>query len=462
MKAKLITFVRGLSNGTPPRFQSYLKSLTLLLTMLLSVNVWGDEVYKTSKFGSAADSGTSNNYTSTFTTTTDGFSVDVKNGNTNNTNWALVKFGTNSAASTGYITTHAAIDAAVTKVSIKISAITANNITSITLYSGSSATTCTTNLGTFTKSTGTQSVTIASPQANKFYKIEFVCTKASSNGPISVAQVDFYKAASNPITSLYLWEAGVQSENLKGDYKVGAKYTLPSTCSQTCGTKTFVGWSKVAISTPSATKPTSNYYDKGAEVTLEADNNFYAVFADASGGGSETKSYGFEDSDDETLWIVDGPAKEPSNAHSGSKSGKITTNNTYVQFKNKVKVTSFSYWFKRSSTNSNYYVYIETSTTGEKDDWEAVDTQAMNSFNNGSYASSAVTKTFDGTKELYVRFHCYNTTAVRYVDDISITYSGGTTYSNYTTTCGPSTYTLLSSGQKVGSFSHPFSHSRKL
>lgn len=41
MKAKVFNFVRGLRNGTPPRFQSYLKSLTLLLTMLLSVNVWG-------------------------------------------------------------------------------------------------------------------------------------------------------------------------------------------------------------------------------------------------------------------------------------------------------------------------------------------------------------------------------------------------------------------------------------
>ncbi len=41
MKAKFITFVRGLMNGTPPRFQSYLKSLTLLLAMVVSVNVWG-------------------------------------------------------------------------------------------------------------------------------------------------------------------------------------------------------------------------------------------------------------------------------------------------------------------------------------------------------------------------------------------------------------------------------------
>ena len=45
MKAKVFNFVRGLRNGTPPRFQSYLKSLTLLLTMLLSVNVWGTDYF---------------------------------------------------------------------------------------------------------------------------------------------------------------------------------------------------------------------------------------------------------------------------------------------------------------------------------------------------------------------------------------------------------------------------------
>lgn len=46
MKAKVFNFVRGLSNGTPPRFQSYLKSLTLILTLLLSVNVaWGQRLF---------------------------------------------------------------------------------------------------------------------------------------------------------------------------------------------------------------------------------------------------------------------------------------------------------------------------------------------------------------------------------------------------------------------------------
>ncbi|MBQ0090645.1 MAG: hypothetical protein KBT27_15070, partial [Prevotellaceae bacterium] len=71
MKAIFITFVRGLMNGTPPRFQSYLKSLTILLGLMISVNLIAeDEVYKTAKFGTAATSGGPSDYTSTWTSTT--------------------------------------------------------------------------------------------------------------------------------------------------------------------------------------------------------------------------------------------------------------------------------------------------------------------------------------------------------------------------------------------------------
>ena len=68
-------------------------------------------------------------------------------------------------------------------------------------------------------------------------------------------------------------------------YYVSDSYTLPLTAAA-CSGKTFVGWSKVAISTPVSTKPTSNYYEPGESVTLAASQTFYAVYATASGGGS--------------------------------------------------------------------------------------------------------------------------------------------------------------------------------
>ncbi|MDD6184479.1 MAG: BACON domain-containing carbohydrate-binding protein, partial [Bacteroidales bacterium] len=133
-----------------------------------------------------------------------------------------------------------------------------------------------------------------------------------------------------------------------------------------------------------------------------------------------TVSYGWETSDDATQWtITEAIAQTSGEGNTGDYAGKINTNHTYVQFNEKVYVTSFSFAFKRTSNNSNYNVYIETSTDGET--WTAVETYAMGSFLNGTYTTK--THDFDGTIQYYVRFHCYNTTAVRYVDDVTITYN---------------------------------------
>ncbi len=140
--------------------------------------------------------------------------------------------------------------------------------------------------------------------------------------------------------------------------------------------------------------------------------------------GQTTVSYGWETSDDATKWTIsDAIVATDGQGNTGTYAGKINTNHTYVQFNEKVYVTSFSFAFKRTSNNSNYNVYIETSTDGNT--WTAAETYTMGSFSNGTYSTK--TKTFDGTTEYYVRFHCYNTTAVRYVDDVTITYSNGGT-----------------------------------
>ena len=137
---------------------------------------------------------------------------------------------------------------------------------------------------------------------------------------------------------------------------------------------------------------------------------------------ADTVTYGWEDDDDASKWIITKDVTKTSGeGNTGTYAGKINTNNTYVQFKDKVKVTAFSFALKRTSKNANYNVYIETSTDGET--WTAAETYNMGDFGNGSYTQKS--KSFDGTTEYYVRFHCYNTTAVRYVDDVSITYSAG-------------------------------------
>lgn len=89
-----------------------------------------------------------------------------------------------------------------------------------------------------------------------------------------------------PKASITLSEAGATTTDAT-TYYVGDSYTLPSSTGASCGTKVLVGWSTVVVA-ETDTKPTSNYYEKGASVTLAATQTFYAVFATASGGGAPT------------------------------------------------------------------------------------------------------------------------------------------------------------------------------
>jgi hypothetical protein len=107
-------------------------------------------------------------------------------------------------------------------------------------------------------------------------------TYAANSTGSSIINVTFEEA---PRATITLSEAGVETP-VTGKY-VGDSYTLPSTTSQSCGDLEFVGWSTVEINN-SASKPASNYYAKGASVTLAANQTFYAVFAEEGGNDEET------------------------------------------------------------------------------------------------------------------------------------------------------------------------------
>ena len=176
----------------------FLNSILLLCALIVgSSNVWAtDVVYKTQQFTtgeSSSYSANSNSYTGSFDNTYNGFTCNYSNFNNNNKSWAFVKCGGKGGAYTGVITTDAAIDKAITKVTLTIDDIISSNVTSITLYSSDSKSSGWASIGTFTKSVGAKEVTISSPAANKYYKIEAVCTKHSSkNGLLVISKIQFY------------------------------------------------------------------------------------------------------------------------------------------------------------------------------------------------------------------------------------------------------------------------------
>ena len=192
----------------------------------------------------------------------------------------------------------------------------------------------------------------------------------------------------------------------------------------------FDGWAtaKVANGVTSYEKVDFSSY------AINGDQTFYAVYKYAEGGVAVVDTYDWETTATGNWTVDDAITRTDGQGVDGGYAGQISTANTYLTYKNKVPVTSFSFDFKRTTKNTNYNVYIETST--DNTIWTAAATYDMSSFNNGSYGTTT-THTFDGKTELYVRFHCYNTTATRYVDNVSISYGGGTTYYTSSPTCGP-------------------------
>ena len=236
----------------------------------------------------------------------------------------------------------------------------------------------------------------------------------------------------------------VNGQTSTTSYIEGATISFPADPERIYGND-FIGW---------ITSPIQGVENTSPILVTEAlmgnsDITFYAVFAAPTTIiANETKSYGFETESDSN-WNIDGPYRTFDKVNTGNCSGKINTNNTYVTFKKKVKVTEFSFAFTRTSTNNNYYVYIETSTDNTK--WTAVETYPMSSFNSdGTFTTKS--HTFDGKSELYVRFHCYNTTAIRFVDDVTITYKKmRQSYTNYCTTIPTSATIPIASACTDGS-----------
>lgn len=185
---------------------------TLLLMAVVSV-AWADEVvYKTALFGANYNSQGVSSYTTTWTATNDGFTVTLENFNNNGNGWDYVKCGRKNNASVATITT-GVIDEAITKVDVTIDAITAAKVNSIKLYISSDNSNWD-EAGSFDKSTGAKTVTLANPAADLYYKIEFDCASGSSNGLVTVSKVElYYDDSATPSTN-----PSISAENVSITY----------------------------------------------------------------------------------------------------------------------------------------------------------------------------------------------------------------------------------------------------
>ena len=180
-----------------------------------------DSVYAQATFNKTNNQNSVTSYTATWTNITDNFSWTLSNFNNNGTasggsgSWSYVKCGRSGNASTATIQTTNTVSVAVTKVTITIDALTKKNISSITLYGGTNATT---SLGTFSAAKGTQTVNISSANqsANQKYKISVVCTSGSSNGLLTLSNVSLYADSSAASVIVNKTDVEIGTNNSEG------------------------------------------------------------------------------------------------------------------------------------------------------------------------------------------------------------------------------------------------------
>lgn len=184
-----------------------------------------------------------------------------------------------------------------------------------------------------------------------------------------------------------------------------------------CRNLTFVGWDS------NSTVTTAPTFAGGATYNTTASNvTLYAVFSRTSSGQLvKTSNYGFEDSD--TGWNSDA-TKLSTDPRTGTYSGRINTNNVHATFDNKVpEPASISFWLKKTSSNNNYDIQVQTST--DNSSWTTIVTYPMSVFTNGSWVQK--TADLSAYSNVYVRLYYDGTTATRYLDDITLIFGGRST-----------------------------------
>ena len=332
-------------------------------------------------------------------------------------------------------------------------------------------------------------ITISSTVGN-ITKIEFTCTSSNYATVLggSTASTGSLSASSNTVTwtgssssftikntaqtraskivvttasvtpptpaTITLSEAGVE-RSITGK-NVGEQYELPSTSSQTCGTKTFVGWSYVTID-KSSTTPATNFYEPGASVTLAARQKFYAVFAESSGSSvitwSKTDIANIESTDEVVITMTKGNLTYAMSNNNGTSSAPTATTLT-ISNNAITNVIPEIYKWNITNNNGSLTIYPKGTTSTwlyctNTNNGVRVGTNTNKTFTiSGNYLQHTATSRYVG---VYITtspdWRCYtSTTGNSNIAGQTLAFYKKTTtsgYQNYTTECStPTEFTV--------------------
>lgn len=166
----------------------------------------------------------------------DGREYTISNGNNNNWNkWTYIKFGNKNAASTGKISTSSYTEK-ISKIVMKIDAITKKNVNSIKLNVSDSTSVIETIDGT--KATGYCEFKITNPGENLTYEIVVDCSQGSSNGLLQVSKVEYFVEITN--YNVAFFDGAEEYTNLATKVEENGKLERPTDPEKK--DMVFVGW----------------------------------------------------------------------------------------------------------------------------------------------------------------------------------------------------------------------------
>lgn len=221
----------------------------------------------------------------------------------------------------------------------------------------------------------------------------------------------------------------------------GAGVTLP-TPTLDCGNWEFAGWTTSSVATETTSKPSTlltGKYNPTANITLYA---VYQRIKETEGSGSATHVFGWEKADDDSKWTISNfSPKETYSEYKSAGSYAASTNSKetgYIQYKDKLSPTTISCKYTKATTNTNSSskFIIQTSTDGSS--WiNTANGATMNDVTKGTFKTLSWTGSLS---DVYVRIYYTGTTAIRVLDEVSITATdggGSTIYYHSTPDCGP-------------------------
>lgn len=172
---------------------------TVIATMDVTIKAASQAQTHTVEFGSQGNVSnvpSVSSYTTTWEAVTTDMTYVIANMNNNKNGWNnIIKAGSKNGASVASVATKTAFAKAIASVTVNLEAVTVAKVNSFKLYVASDA--AFTNVSetlTLTPAAGDNVFTIATPAANRFYKVEFDLQQGSGNGFVSLHSIAFAEA----------------------------------------------------------------------------------------------------------------------------------------------------------------------------------------------------------------------------------------------------------------------------